>query len=77
MEINLNPAQLTVALIDYLTSQTNYNKAAISRMQKEEEMMAKRMEMIEEIKGQMSGAMPGPNGYIDLGALLDDEEDDS
>ena len=75
MEINLNPAQLTVALIDYLTSQTNYNKAAISRMQKEEEMMAKRMEMIEEIKGQLG--VPGGGGFIDLGALLDDEGDDS
>ena len=77
MEINLNPLRLTEALIEYLTSQTEYNRAAISRMQKEEEMMAKRMEMIEEIKGQMTGAMPGPTGYIDLGALLDDEEDDS
>jgi hypothetical protein len=72
VEITLRDLDLKDALIGYLKSQAAYNKAAVERMEEDREMMAKRMAVMDEIKSQMGGA----GGFVDLGQLLDDSDDD-
>lgn len=61
------------AVLAYLKSQTEYNKAAVARMEFETKLQEERMAVMKTIKEQMQA----PGGLVDLGDLLDADDDEA
>jgi len=61
------------AVLAYLKSQTNYNTAAVARMEYETKLQEQRLEAMEKLKETLAAG----SGAINLGDLLDPSDDDS